>query len=140
VFVERTKALRNATIARNEGSAARQELEAIEQTLATKDEEAKLDKLALDERNDKLKKLVTVAKPAESDLRVEAGRDDRLLFSLVAVIGLAVLFGGAAVFSVAGGERRARLAQTDFDETAEDGDGDFEPGPMAIHEIGAHQE
>jgi hypothetical protein len=46
----------------------------------------------------------------------------------------------AAVASVAGSERRARLADRDFDEGVEDGDGDFEPGPMAIHEIGAHQE
>jgi hypothetical protein len=142
VFVERTKALRNATVARNEGASARQELEAIEQTLASKDEEAKLDKLALDERNDRLKKIVKVEEPKESDVRVVQGRDDRWMYSMGAVIGLAVLFIGFAVVSVAGGERRSHLTEPggEFEDEEFDSAGEVDAGPMAIHEIGARAE
>lgn len=138
VYMDRNKALRNAKVALNEGQTARQEFEAIEQTLASKDEEAKLDKLGLDERRDKLQKIVKVDEPKESDVRVTQGRDDRMMYSLGAVMGLAVLFGVFAVFSVAGGEGRAARREAEaFDEDMDDG---FEGGPMAIHEIGAREE
>ena len=98
----------NATVALKEGTAARQELEAIEQTLASKDEEAKLDKLGLDERRDKLQKVVRVDEPKESDVRVVQGRDDRMMYSLgaVSLISIFTIAGANAMFTTL--SRRSR--------------------------------
>jgi hypothetical protein len=144
MFVDRTKAQRNATLALNEGAAARQEKEAIEQALPAKDQEAQYAKLDLDERRDKLQRIVKVEEPKESDVRVVQGRDDRMMYSLGAVMGLAILFGIGAVLSVMGGERRARVGERRAFDGGEFGDGEddgsYDGGPMAIHEIGARDE
>jgi hypothetical protein len=137
MFVDRNKALRNATLALNEGAAARQEKEAIEQALPAKDQEAQYAKLDLDERRDKLQRIVKVEEPKESDVRVVQGRDDRMMYSLGAVMGLAILFGIGAVLSVMGGERRA-FDGGEFGDGEDDGS--YDGGPMAIHEIGARDE
>jgi hypothetical protein len=144
MFVDRNKALRNATLALNEGAAARQEKEAIEQALPAKDQEAQYAKLDLDERRDKLQRIVKVEEPKESDVRVVQGRDDRMMYSLGAVMGLAILFGIGAVLSVMGGERRARVGERRAFDGGEFGDGEddgsYDGGPLAIHEIGARDE
>jgi hypothetical protein len=81
-----------------------------------------------------LKTLVTVVQPVEANIRVEAGRDDRMLYSLGAVAGLAILFGVVAVVSVAGGgEGGARRRGRSGEELEEDF---AEAGPLAIEEIG----
>ncbi|HEY7120576.1 MAG TPA: FHA domain-containing protein [Tepidisphaeraceae bacterium] len=139
-YAERSRAVRDAVATRADVAAARQELEAIDQTLSGKDEETRLDKLALEQRNEQLKKLVPVAKPAEGDIQVFAGRDDKLLYSMGAVIGLLVLFGIITVVSVSGGGegRGRRSAQfTDEDEDAFASRPGADAGPMAIHQIGA---
>jgi pSer/pThr/pTyr-binding forkhead associated (FHA) protein len=131
-FVDRTKALNAAMATRAESEAARRDFEALNQSLASASNEENVDKLALDQKQGELKKLVTVVKPIESDVKVAEGRDDRMLYTLYSVAGLAVVFVGIlAMISVKSHNHRHTFEPLEVEELPE-----AETGPLAIQEIG----
>jgi chromosome segregation ATPase len=131
-YAQASRALTSAAARTTERTEKQQQLEAIDQSLASTLDQAKQDERALESLNDQLKTLVTIVQPSEANIRVDEGRDDRWLYSAGAVVGLAVLFGILAVVSVAGGDGTARRGSTGEED-------DAEAGPLAIHEIGSHQ-
>jgi hypothetical protein len=135
-YAQASRALTSAAARTTERTEKQQQLEAIEQSLAGTTDQAKQDERALESLNDQLKTLVTIAQPSEANIRVEAGRDDRGLYSAGALVGLAVVFGILAVVSVAGGDGGARRRGSWEEEEESDG---AEAGPLAIQEIGSHQ-
>lgn len=103
-YAARDRALRDALARRDEVITARRELEAINQTLGQDGgkEDAEQKQRDLEMRRDELKKVVIAQAPAEDDVRVTGTRDDRMLFSTIAVVGIAVFFGILSVFLVRG--------------------------------------
>jgi hypothetical protein len=135
VYLDTTKALSSAMSRKTDVAASQQELEAINQSLLGKDEEQNVDKLALDDKQNQLKTLVTLAQPTAADVRVEPGRDDRLLYSLGSVMGIALVFGVFAVFSVMGAEARPATRRLAYNGQEYD-PAYAEAGPLAIQQIG----
>jgi hypothetical protein len=136
IYLDTTKSLSSAMARKADMAASQQELEAINQTLQGKDQEKDVDELALQDRQNQLKTLVTLAQPTVADVRVEPGRDDRMVWSLGSVIGIAIVFGFFVVFSVVAAEatpaRARRLAYN-----GQEYDPNYaEAGPLAIQQIG----
>lgn len=131
-YAQASRALTSAAARTTERTEKQQQLEAIDQSLAGAIDQSKQDERALESLNDQLKTLVTIVQPAEANIRVESGRDDRWPYAAGAAVGLAVLFGIVAVFSVAGGDGTHRQEQ--FDAEAIDDNADA--GPLAIEQIG----
>lgn len=103
-YAARDRGLRDALARRDEVITARRELEAINQTLGQDGgkEDADQKQRDLEMRRDELKKVVIAQAPGEDDVRVTGTRDDRMLFSTIAVVGIAVFFGILSVFLVRG--------------------------------------
>src|SRR5205814_10381075 len=111
--------------------------EAINQSLLGKDEEKNVDGLALQDKQNQLKTLVTLAQPSMADVRVEPGSDNRMLWSLGSVMGIAVIFGIFAVYSVAAAEARPHARRLAYN--GQEYDPNYaEAGPLAIQQIGGH--
>ena len=135
-FVRASRALTAAMAQNTDRTTQQNELESLNTVLPGLEDQNKLDQLALEEKKDLLRKQVTVSPPEESSIQVSRISDDRWLYALVGVGGLALLFGAIAVFSVTGDHKAGgsgfRVGYGGGDE------GDAEAGPLALAEIGAH--
>jgi pSer/pThr/pTyr-binding forkhead associated (FHA) protein len=134
LLVNRNRALQLATDQRNESAGARVDLETLSQGLADADKREKQDKLTLDQRNSELKNLVTIEKPAESDVQIAGIVDERWRYIAYSETGLAIVFMGILAMVSLSGQKHPAYEPLDEEELPE-----AETGPLAIQEIGRRQ-